>query len=161
MTLQSCRSFCLGFDFDGTLSPIVKEPEQATLQPDIAEILKGLVKEKDTVIAVLSGRSLEDLQRKVNLPNVTLAGDHGLRIKVSDGEIFQPDNIPPLRDLFSQIKRIREVTNAIAGVQLEPKEFSLNVHYRNADVEISGKLRDILNELVEGTSFHLQPGRMC
>ncbi len=160
-SLQEAGKFFLGFDFDGTLAHIVKSPDKACIQPEIARILRELTSFRHTLVAVLSGRSLNDLQERLDLNDIALAGDHGLRIKFPDGKEYQPDLTADHENFQSQIERIKEVTATISGVQLERKEFSLTVHYRTADENAGDRLRDALNRLLEGTSFRLQPGRMC
>ncbi len=123
-------------------------------------------------VAILSGRSLDDLSKRINLDRVTLAGDHGLRIRLQDGTEYQPEHSETqaeLRDIFGQIEMF---TRDIEGIHLEPKEFSLTIHYqpkefsltihyRSAPAGTSAILERALKKMLSGTSLRLQSGRMC
>lgn len=70
----------LGLDFDGTLSEIVDSPGKAVLSFDTRRLLRALIRRSDIKVAVLSGRALEDIKKRVGLPGVYYAGNHGLQI---------------------------------------------------------------------------------
>jgi trehalose 6-phosphate phosphatase len=63
-------------DFDGTLSAIVPRPEDASLVRGAREALQAL-SERYALVAIVSGRSLEDLRRRIGLLPVVLAGAYG------------------------------------------------------------------------------------
>ena len=81
--LKSSPVRILILDFDGTLAPIVNTPEEASLSREMKNALEGLSSKKDLYLAILSGRSLEDLKKKVNIKNIIYGGTHGL-----EGEIL-------------------------------------------------------------------------
>ena len=62
------KPLALFLDFDGTLSPIAATPDQAIFSPQNKALLEKLSKTKKCKVAVVSGRSLEDLKKKINLP---------------------------------------------------------------------------------------------
>src|SRR5450432_2088117 len=70
----------LFLDFDGTLAPIVNDPGDACLGPDVRRILEALAARDDTLVAVISGRALADLRPRVGIANAIYAGNHGLEI---------------------------------------------------------------------------------
>ena len=112
----------LGFDFDGTLAPIVDVPEQAAMRPRTSSLLYKVATRFDCV--VLSGRSRTDVcQRLGDIPVREVFGNHGLE---------------PWHISESLYKQVREwaalLTAGLAGrpgVWIEDKGFSLSVHYRN------------------------------
>ncbi|MFC5175796.1 trehalose-phosphatase [Nocardioides taihuensis] len=53
--VEQAASAVVGLDFDGTLSPIVEDPDQATIHPDAPDVLVGLA-EVVAAIAVITGR---------------------------------------------------------------------------------------------------------
>jgi trehalose-phosphatase len=67
-------------DFDGTVTPIVDDPADAHLEPRMKVVLESLAGCDDTLLAFISGRSLDDLRQRVGIPNVVYAGNHGLEI---------------------------------------------------------------------------------
>jgi len=117
------------FDFDGTLARIVRNRQDARLARPIREGLAELAKRAAT--AVISGRSVADLQTRVAGTVPHLIGNHGL-----EGLHAAPQFLRQARALCSAWKR--QVANrfsadlARAGVSVEDKAYSLAFHYRTA-----------------------------
>src|SRR5216117_3716279 len=65
-------------DYDGTLTPIVSQPENAWLSDSMRQTLQELAAQ--TPVAILSGRDLDDVRQRVNIDNVVYAGSHGFDI---------------------------------------------------------------------------------
>src|SRR5688572_23717203 len=65
-------------DYDGCLTPIVKNPEDAILSPDMKEALQHLA--DVCTVAVVSGRDRANVANLVQLDNVYFAGSHGFDI---------------------------------------------------------------------------------
>jgi len=118
----------LMLDFDGTLSPLVSTPDKAKIDPGIKEELKKII--RLFPIVIISGRELGDLEKKIGLKNISLAGNHGFewRLKNEKGSIKIPRGT---RSLLLQIKKeLVILTSAYPGVLLEDKGLGLAVHYR-------------------------------
>lgn len=75
-------------DYDGTLSPIAPHPDLATLPPETKNVLQRLSNLNDVYIAVISGRSVENVRKMVGIEGITYAGNHGLEILHPDGSKF-------------------------------------------------------------------------
>ena len=70
-------------DYDGTLAPIVADPEQARPLPESVNALRSLASLHETTSAVISGRALRDLATLSRLPGeVHLVGSHGSEFDV-------------------------------------------------------------------------------
>lgn len=116
------------FDYDGTLSPIVANPDQAEMPSETFELLSRLSSKVTT--AVLSGRSLADLKPRIPANVKYLIGNHGL------------EGLPrttPVSTLHSQSQAwkiaLEKQLNPIAdelGISIEDKEYSLAIHYRRS-----------------------------
>jgi trehalose 6-phosphate phosphatase len=76
--LASGGALLLLMDYDGTLTPIMKRPEEAALSASMKRILAQLL--KIYPIAIISGRSLKDIRTLVGLKKIYYAGNHGLEI---------------------------------------------------------------------------------
>src|SRR5882672_8100509 len=76
--LAASRSLWVGSDFDGTLAPIVDQPDVARLPHRTREALVRLHDLRDSHLAILSGRTIADLRRQVRLSRVFYAGVGGL-----------------------------------------------------------------------------------
>ncbi len=119
------------FDYDGTLVPIVREPEDAIISAETKAIVAELAK-RDTVI-VISGRDRKFLLDVVGDLPVHIVAEHGALIR-KKGEtefVMNPayeenwkDDIRPILELY--VKRC-------PGAFVEEKETSLAWHYRTAD----------------------------
>src|SRR5882724_6244570 len=66
-------------DYDGTLTPIVSQPEDAWLSDSMRQTLRELAA-RAPVVAILSGRDLDDVRRRVNIDSIVYAGSHGFDI---------------------------------------------------------------------------------
>jgi trehalose 6-phosphate synthase/phosphatase len=64
-------TLALLLDYDGTLSPIAKHPDLATLPTETKKLLQRLANRPDIFIAVVSGRSVENVKKMVGIE-----GDH-------------------------------------------------------------------------------------
>ncbi|EUA52814.1 trehalose-phosphatase [Mycobacterium xenopi 3993] len=119
------------FDFDGTLSEIVDDPDAAQLTAGAAEALRLLTAQ--CPVAVLSGRDLADVRQRIGLPGIWYAGSHGFELTGPDGEHHQNDEaaatIPVLQRAAAELG---EQLHHIPGVVVEHKRFGVAVHYRNA-----------------------------
>src|SRR5258706_4856935 len=100
MKSHSARLLLL-LDFDGTLSPIVKNPRRASLPQATRRVLTDLARRPGVAVAIVSGRRIEDLRALVGLP-VIYAGNHGLRIEGPGFRFLAPgagDNLAELHQL--------------------------------------------------------------
>jgi len=119
-------------DYDGTLSPIVEDPEAATLPARTRRALERLARRPDTRVAVLSGRALADVQARVGLPRVICAGNHGLEIGWPEGTWHHPDAEAARPALAACAAALRDALRDGPGIHVEDKTLSLAVHYRRA-----------------------------
>ncbi len=129
--LARLPSLLVAADFDGTLAPIVDDPDAVEPHREALAALTLLSELPRTHVAVISGRALADLSRRTGLPaRVHLVGSHGSE--------FDPGFHS---DLPAATKRLRErIAAALApiaasapGLTLEHKPASVALHYRRAD----------------------------
>jgi trehalose 6-phosphate phosphatase len=114
-------ALCL--DFDGTLAAIVADPVAARPWPGVPELLTRLAA-RFALVAVISGRPVEFLHRVLGSPEgVTLIGLYGL------GQVG-PDVTPWASVMVDVVGQARE--EAPAGVYIEPKGFTVTLHWRQA-----------------------------
>ena len=128
-------------DYDGTLTPIVGRPEQAHLPESTRDLLLNLSQRKDISVAIISGRSMADIQSRVGVEGIFYAGNHGLEI-VGPGLKFIHPGIN-----IEDIKRIKEklslIVRGISGVILEDKGLSLGLHFRQVEESDLSRLNRI------------------
>src|SRR3989338_7494622 len=71
----------LFLDYDGTLTPIVEKPDKASISKRAKNLLESLSKNPVYKIAVISGRSLGDIRRRVGIKGIIYVGNHGIEIE--------------------------------------------------------------------------------
>lgn len=119
------------FDFDGTLSDIVDDPDAARPVDGAVDALAALAAR--CPVAVLSGRDLADVRARVGLDGIWYAGSHGFELIGPDGAHHQNDAAAAAVPLLAEAAAaLREQLGAIPGVMVEHKRFAVAVHYRNA-----------------------------
>ncbi|WP_373692367.1 trehalose-phosphatase [[Mycobacterium] kokjensenii] len=119
------------FDFDGTLSEIVDDPDAARPVAGAVAALAALAAR--CPVAVLSGRDLADVRARVGLDGIWYAGSHGFELTGPDGTHHQNDTAAgAVPVLAAAAVALRERLGALPGIMVEHKRFAVAVHYRNA-----------------------------
>jgi trehalose-phosphatase len=130
-SLNQQKEIVLFLDYDGTLTPIVDRPQDASLSPLMRESILCLCKNYLTVI--ISGRELTNLKEQVKIPNIFYAGNHGFELVGPENSNFSfkiGDDY--LEDIQAIYKEIYLVFKEIPGCIIENKKFTLSIHYRLA-----------------------------
>lgn len=118
-------------DYDGTLTPIVSDPASAVLAPATRETLEKL-REKFTT-GVITGRSLDKIQKFVNIPQLYYAGSHGFDITGPNGTSIKNQVAAEyLTDLHQLRDSLAERVENIAKADVEDNMFSISLHFRYA-----------------------------
>lgn len=124
------RFLYLFLDYDGTLSPIVRDPGKAVLSLRMRGKLEALSKAGRCRIAVISGRALEDIRRRVGIAGITYGGNHGLEVEGPEGKFRYPVPEKARRALDDVRRMVEKALSAIPGTFLEEKGMTLTVHLR-------------------------------
>jgi len=111
----------LATDFDGTLAPIVGQPDLARALPANLALLDRLI-ELGVHVAVISGRAQNDLRAKFPISGSRIMGENGI------GQTTEAER----RALDRFNRKVGRLVAQYAGVWLEPKPGSTSVHYRGA-----------------------------
>ena len=139
----------IGLDYDGTLTPIVSHPDHAWLPQDTKSLLKYLCNLPNAFVCIISGRSYEDLRRKVGIKRIIYAGNHGMEIKGRDLS-FSIKNFKKYVEEINKICRnLNQRLKGIQGVWVENKGLTTSVHYRLADSEDVQKGKQIIFPIVK------------
>jgi trehalose-phosphatase len=127
-------------DYDGTLAPIVENPEQATPMTESVGALRSLAGLHETTTAVISGRALRDLATLSRLPaEVHLVGSHGSEFDIGFVHALDAD----AKALHRRLEReLEQLTEDADGVQLEIKPASIAVHTRRAEAAVATTVND-------------------
>jgi trehalose 6-phosphate phosphatase len=135
-------------DFDGTLSPIVATPELARIRDGARDAIARLVG-RYAVVAIVSGRTGDQLRELVGVEGVRLAALYGLAEQVT----ALPDDV---------LTSVQQVAASVPGARVEPKGGSVAVHYRAADDATSARERlgAGLAPVAEAAGLDLLSGKM-
>ncbi len=138
----------LFLDFDGTLSPIVEHHNDAFISEEMRDLVHKLSTKYP--VAVVSGRGLADVRKRVNLPDLFYAGSHGFEI--SGPNDFSKDHEEAVKviPVFDEIEPIlQKKLQHIAGVDFERKKFTLAIHYRQVSIEEEPAVHTIVAEVLK------------
>lgn len=116
----------LAFDYDGTLAPIVKDPDRAEMRPTTRMLLEEVARYYPCV--VISGRSVHDLAGRLKGINVVrLIGNHGNE-ESADQAVSQADR----KKVGNWASLLEQHLRRVQGITIEDKGMSLAIHYRKA-----------------------------
>jgi trehalose 6-phosphate phosphatase len=119
----------LFLDFDGTLVDLAETPDAIRVAPDLGPLLARLRRKLGGRIAILSGRSLADLERHVPLSGIAFSGSHGLELRLADGTAL-PLSVPiGVDDVHERVARFAAGAD---GLLVEEKPAGIALHYRLA-----------------------------
>jgi trehalose 6-phosphate synthase/phosphatase len=123
-------------DFDGCLAPIVDDPATARPLPESMEALQAMTVTPGTLVAVVSGRALADLEMLLGpADRIHLIGSHGAETSAEDREettLLSPEDAKRLGRLRLELQQI---TAEYPKVRLELKPTGIAVHLRAVDAD--------------------------
>ena len=123
------------FDYDGTLTPIVKVPSHAIPTERTMSAIKKLAEDPKNVVYLISGRDGDFLDEHWgNVTHLGLSAEHGSFVKAPEATEFS--NMTETLDMswMSEVEEIfRYYMERTTGSTIEVKKASITWHYRNAD----------------------------
>ncbi|MGC8469628.1 MAG: trehalose-phosphatase [Acetobacteraceae bacterium] len=122
-----CRP-ALFLDLDGTLLDIAPTAAEVRVSPDLVPALTRLAAGLDGALAILSGRTLAEIDAPLAPLILPAAAEHGAALRLPDG-VREEIATPPPEDW---ITRLRAFAGSHAGVRIEVKHHGLVVHFRQA-----------------------------
>jgi trehalose 6-phosphate phosphatase len=146
----------LFLDFDGTLVDIASQPELVEVPADLADLLASLSQRLGGALAVVSGRTMADLDVFLAPLKLPLAAEHGAAQRWASGS--QSHVVPPdLRDVI-------HVATALAaehpGLRVEIKSAAVALHYRHAPELEALCLEAILEAVKRTAGVELMKGKL-
>ena len=161
--LDNPRQALIGLDFDGTLAPIVAEPDQARGHPGVRPVLERLSALVGR-LAVITGRPAEvavDYGGLRGIPGLTVLGHYGLE-RWTEGRLSAPPASEAVEAVRRRLPALLEAVGAPPGTAVEDKGRSVAVHVRRtadpaaALAVVEGPLRELAAEV----GLAVEPGRM-
>jgi len=127
------RQLFLFLDFDGTLTPIRRDPRKVRLGKLMHHTLKKVADKSNISVAIVSGRGLGDIKRMISLKNVIYVGNHGLEATGPNLDFILPSAVKTKKTIKTVGQKLREKLRKFKGVVIEDKTLTLSVHYRMAE----------------------------
>lgn len=146
-------------DFDGTLAPLMPDPEQSRPSPGAIDALTGLTS-AGARVAVVTGRDARTVVRLGGLdavPGIFVSGLYGVE-SWSDGDLTTPPTPEAIERLRERLPEV--LTDADPAVWIEDKRLSLVVHARRAaDPQAAlDALAPAVSALADELGFEVHPG---
>jgi trehalose 6-phosphate phosphatase len=145
-------------DFDGTLVDLAPTPDSIHVDAVLPQLLADLQRRLEGALALVSGRSLADLDRWLPHPRLASAGLHGLERRDADGRYSVHPAPAGLRDAVAAA--FTPMLARHPALLLEDKEWAMAVHYRRAP-ELDAEIRLRMAEVAEqfGDAVKIQYGK--
>jgi trehalose 6-phosphate phosphatase len=151
------RDMALFLDLDGTLAPIAARPQDVVPDPDRTARLERLEQALSGRLAVISGRTLADVDRILEGRVDAVAAVHGLIRRGPDRVVVQT---PPHAGLQEAAERLRAFAETAPGLMVEEKDgLSVALHFRLARDQAAEAFR-LCREIAAETGLSLQRGDM-
>lgn len=155
--LAAAERLLVATDFDGVLAPIVADPADVRAEPGSMAALRRLADQASTTVAVVSGRSFEQLGRLVApVGDFVLIGSHGAELGSelsSDADRAEIDRL---------LASLEGLVNRHPGLHIEAKTVSVAVHFRRLEdrrPDAVAEAEAAVNELTEGWPGKIVTGK--
>ncbi|KAM3341535.1 trehalose-phosphate phosphatase B [Capsicum galapagoense] len=165
------KKIVIFLDYDGTLSDIVPNPEEAFMTDKMRMVLGEVADRFPT--AIISGRKREKVQDFVQLKNVYYAGSHGLDIEAPLNSLKCKDSnemdnkivlYQPAKEFLPEkdkvLNLLSERTKDIKGVNIEDNKFCISIHFRHVHSKDLGTVENVISVILkEYPNFLVSTGK--
>ena len=131
-------NYAFFFDLDGTLADIQPHPDQVVIPDSTLQALNALAQQQGGAVALISGRSMAELDALTHPWRLPLAGVHGAERRDINGKTYIVSLPTALRDEIAA--ELTSALEALPGCELESKEMAFALHYRQAPQQQSAVL---------------------
>ena len=146
-------------DVDGTLLDIADHPGLIRVDGELMRLLRSLARAAEGALALISGRSVEDIDRLLADPGFCVAGQHGAERRDFSGRMHRRE--VPRAALDTARRRLAAVAERHPALVLEDKGVNFALHFRSAP-ELEAETKDLVRGLARelGGEFEVQMGKM-
>ncbi|MAW94870.1 MULTISPECIES: bifunctional alpha,alpha-trehalose-phosphate synthase (UDP-forming)/trehalose-phosphatase [unclassified Leeuwenhoekiella] len=147
----------LFLDYDGTLRAFVNNPDDASPDDELIELVRKIESQENTEVVIISGRDRHTLGEWWQDVPITLIAEHGVWKRPIGGEWAVTEALK--NDWMETVKPILEkFVDRTAGTFIEEKNYSLAWHYRNADPDLGEKRASELSTVLKELSANNELG---
>ena len=134
-------------DYDGTLVPIITNPDNSYLSQENFDLLSDI--KNFCEIGIISGRNLDDVKNRINLNGITYMGNHGFEILDSSCNLFNQSHWLHFIPAIDQIElELNSSLKHIDDIKIERKKYSISVHYRELNYFDMSTLELIIERII-------------
>ena len=164
--IRSPGDTLIGLDFDGTLAPIVNDPEQAYADPAAVAAL-GRLGERLGAVAVITGRPVRTVVRLggfdavAGLGSMVVLGQYGVeRWNAAQNSYELPPAPAEIQAVAEELPELLDSLD-LSEVRLEHKGRAIGVHTRTLPdpAEAFGRLEAPVHELADRHGLRVEPGK--
>ena len=150
------RPAALFLDMDGVLAPLAETPDAVVPHPERTAALRAVADRLDGRVAIISGRTIAEIDRIAEAATASASGVHGLERRRADGVLHRAEAAPAVRDAVAAFEAF---AGTRPGIIVEDKAVSAGLHYRGAPDEAAAALA-LARRLADETGLTLQAGNL-
>ena len=114
-------------DIDGTLLDLAPTPREVWVPPGLGKTLNRLIERTSGALALVSGRSLNDIDLIFAPEQFPAVGGHGAEMRIATDNEAVATHAPPMDKELK--RRLAAIAKLSPGILLEDKGYSLALHY--------------------------------
>ncbi|MGD2140357.1 MAG: trehalose-phosphatase [Burkholderiales bacterium] len=158
LSLTPSTDWALFLDVDGTILHLRDTPDGVQASAQLLDVLESILIELDGAVALVSGRSIDNLDALFAPHRLPTAGLHGLQRRSADGSLHEVGESAALETLRAPLLQL---ASSSARIILEDKGHALAVHYR-LEPEMEAEISKRVEELAKPFSgeLHVMHGKM-
>jgi trehalose 6-phosphate phosphatase len=146
----------LFLDLDGVLAELADTPDAVVPDARRTAVLTALAPRLGGRVAIISGRTIAEIDRISDSSMASASGVHGLERRRADGAVVRAEPSVAVRDA---VEAFQAFARTRPGVVVEDKEVAAGLHYRGAP-EAASEADVLTRRLAAETGLMLQPGNM-
>ena len=157
--VSDLRNCAILLDIDGTILDIAPSPQQVWVPPGLRHTLARLDELTGGALALVSGRSIDDIDLIFSPLQLAAIGGHGAEMRTVAGAEPQARAAPLSAALKPDLRRVTELG---PGILVEDKGYSLALHYRLAPEKgrgVAAAVAEICAAVPQGT-IEILPGKL-
>ena len=146
------------FDIDGTLIEIASSPTSVVVHHDLPNLIAQLYSLSGGAVSLITGRAVTDVARFLPISGISVAGQHGLELRMADGKLIPASAVDA--DFHSIGAALETAAARHPGLLVEFKGESIALHYRNAP-HLAGYAHRLMRSLRErhAPDFAIRKGK--
>jgi trehalose 6-phosphate phosphatase len=161
--IKKSDNILLFLDYDGTLVTFKDKPADVVTTYEVESIISQIIGLKEFKVAIITGRTLSDIKKLIDIEGLSYAALHGLQIEMSDGSKYDIKAKEELQLILKEVKNLaKQRFQNEKGVLLEDKLYTFALHYRmvedNRENNIKMDFIKIIKSVDTNNKLDILPG---